>query len=188
MKRWLVFLLVFLAFVDEFIVFSSSKRATHMMGRTSCSMSQPFCRPKGLIELITLRLCAVILPVGRIRMGESSLELIYQLSLLLIGLQLSKKLLGLLTPVYTAVLLAGATDAADTVERSVGFLKALEDQIKGLEPHGDGRKDFTLGFVQLDTLLDAIFGAEVAVEVDLGGGNNREIGLDYDSCERRRCC
>lgn len=157
-----------------------------MMRRTSRSLSQPLRRPKCPIKLITFSLRAVVLPVGRIRMGECSLQLIDQLPPLLIGLQFREKLLGLPAPVYTAMLLARTADAADAVERGVGFLEALEDEVEGLKPHGDGRKDLAFGFVYLDTLLDAIFGAEVAVEVDLGGGDNGEIRLDYDCCVRRR--
>ena len=34
----------------------------------------------------------------------------------------------------------------------------------------------------MDAFLDAIFGAEVAVEVDLGFGYDLEVGVDDDGC------
>lgn len=157
-----------------------------MMCRTSRSVGQPLRCPKSLIKLITLSLRAVVLPVGRIRMGEGPLQLIHQIPPLLIRLKLREKLFSLSAPVYAAMLLARTTDTADAVERGLGLLKALEDEVEGFKPHGNGRKNLTIDFVYLDTLLDAIFGAEVAVKVDLSGGNNGEVGLDYDCCVRRR--
>lgn len=160
-----------------------------MMRRTSRHLCQPFRRFQRLIKPITLRLGTMILPIRCIRMGERSFKLVHQkLSLSLTIFQSGKKLLSLPAPVYTSMLLARTANTPNAVHGCVGFLQALENKVQSLEPHGDGRKDFAFGFVHLHALLDAIFGAEVAVEVDLGGGDDGEVGLDYDSCFSEKEC
>jgi hypothetical protein len=78
------------------------------------------------------------------------------------------------------MLLAGAADAPDPVQGRVLLLEPLQDQVDGLEPQGHGSKDLTLLFIGQNTLLDAVLGAEVLVEVDFGVGDDLEVGLDDD--------
>jgi hypothetical protein len=80
------------------------------------------------------------------------------------------------------VLLAGAADAPDPVQGRVLLLEPLQDQVDRLEPQGHGSKDLALIFVGQYSLLDAVLGAKVLVEVDFGVGDDLEVGLDDDGC------
>lgn len=85
-----------------------------------------------------------------------------------------------MAPVYTPMLLARTADSTDSVERRVGFAETAEDQVQSLEPHGHGRVDLPFILVGEDALFEGVFAAEVLVEVDFGGGNDGEVGADYD--------
>ncbi len=147
------------------------------MRRTACDICQPVCRLELGIELIALGLRAVVLPIWRIGVGEGRRQLLDER---LVRLQAAQERLGLSTPVHAPMLLARATDAPDTVQRCVVLLQAIEDQVNGLEPQGDGCKHLTLVLLHQDAFCDAIFGAEVAVEVDFCLGDDLEVGLDDD--------
>lgn len=148
------------------------------MGSASCGLSQIFWSSKLGVELVTLGLSTVVLPIGRIGVRERAIEL---LDKCLVRFQAAKLLLCLVAPVHTSVLLARATNAADTTEGGLLLLKPLQHKVQSLEPHGYGGENLTLGLVGLHAFLDAIFGSKVAVEIDLGVRDNGEVGLDDDS-------
>lgn len=89
-----------------------------------------------------------------------------------------------MAPVDATVLLAGAADALDAVQGCVLLLETLEDKVEGLEPEGYGGKDLAFLFIDEDALFDLVFGAKVLVEVDFGGGDDGEVGLDDDGFGR----
>lgn len=60
----------------------------------------------------------------------------------------------------------------------------LEDKVEGFELEGYGGKDFVFLFVDEDVFFDFVFGVKVLVEVDFGGGDDGEVGLDDDGFGR----
>lgn len=126
---------------------------THMMRRTSRDIRQLAILPERSIKLVALRLGAVILPIRRERVTERSLPLGPQLLLQAFApVQLAQQRLSLVAPIDAAMLLAGAADAADAVQRSLLVDEPRQDQVNGLEPHGDGGEDLALGVVDKDAL------------------------------------
>lgn len=154
-----------------------------MMRRTPGDIRQLRVVAQCSVELITLRLRAVVLPVRRVgvaqRAGEEVLE-----GAAAAGAApgAAQQLLGVVVPVDAPVLLAGAADAPDAVQRGAGVPEAAEDQVDGLEPHGHGREDLALVVVDEDALGQAILLAEVCVEVDLCLGEDVQVRLDHDGC------
>jgi hypothetical protein len=57
------------------------------------------------------------------------------------------------------------------------LFQSLKHEVHGVEPHGYGREDLTLGGVREDAFLDTIFG-EIGVEVDFGFVGEFEVGFD----------
>lgn len=157
---------------------------THMVRRTARDVGQLAILPQRRIKLIALRLGTMILPIRRERVAKCTLFLRSPQLLLqvLASVQSIQQGLCLVAPVDAAVLLAGAADAADAVQRSLLVDEPRQDQVDGLEPHGDGGKDLTLGLVEEDALAEAILLTKVGIEVDLGFRDDLKIGLDDDSC------
>jgi len=145
-----------------------------MVGSAPRHLGQPLSRPELGIILVALALCAVVLPVRGIGVREGICQLVDQR---LVGLETTKQRLGLVAPVDAAVLLARAADAADAAQGRVGILEALQDQVEGLEPQGHGGEHLALGVVDQHALLDTVLGAKVLVKVDLGVGDDLEVGL-----------
>ena len=90
-----------------------------MVGRAPRHLCQPLCCLQLGIILVTLVLCAVILPVGSIGVGEGGGELLDEG---LVRLELSQQRLGFAAPEYAAMLLAGSADATDASEGGVLLL------------------------------------------------------------------
>lgn len=159
-----------------------------MMRRTPRNLSQPVLSPQHPIKLITLRLGAMILPIGPKRVAQRAVQLLLQPALALVAaVQLREQRAGPLAPEDAPVLLARAADGADAVQEGrragLGGDEPREDQVERLEPHGHGREDLAFGWVGEHALGEPILGAEVAVEVDFGFGEDGEVGLDYDGWE-----
>lgn len=152
-----------------------------MMRRTSRDIRQFRIVTQSGVELVALRLSAVVLPVGREgvaqRAGQEVLE-----GAAGAPVHTAQQLLGVVVPVDAAMLLAGAADGPDAVQRGAVGLESAHDQVDGLEPHGHGGKDLALVVVDEDALFQAILLAEVCVEVDLCLGEDVQVRLDYDGC------
>lgn len=149
-----------------------------MVCSAASNLRQPLRRLKIGIKLVALRLRAVILPIRRVGERKRLLQLLDER---LIGLrQAAQQRLGLLGPVGAAVLLARAADALDAVHGRL-CREAAQDEVDGLEEHGDGRVDLALGLVGQNALAQAILLAKVGVKVDLGLGDDGQVGL-YDNC------
>lgn len=123
----------------------------------------------------------MVLPVGRVgvaqRAGQEVLEAAPGAPV-----QAGQQLLGVVVPVDAPVLLAGAADGPDAVQRGAVLLEPAEHEVDGLEPHGHGREDLALVVVDEHALGQAILLAEVCVEVDLCLGEDVQIRLDHDGC------
>lgn len=150
-----------------------------MVRRAPRDLGQPLLAPQRGVELVTLPLRRVVLPVGRKGVAQGAVQLLLE-PLAALAAQAGQQLLGVLAPVDAAVLLARAADAAHALQRGLLGLEAREDEVDGLEPHGHGREHLALGLVDLHALGQAILGAKVGVEVDLGLGEDAEVGLDHD--------
>lgn len=94
----------------------------------------------------------------------------------------AQQLLGVVVPVHAPVLLAGAADALDAVQRGTAVPEPAEHQVDGLEPHGNGGEDLALVVVDEDALGQAILLAEVCVEIDFCFGEDVQVRLDHDGC------
>lgn len=90
-----------------------------MMRSTPCYLGQPLCRAQPGIELITLRLGAVVLPIGGIRVGEGPSQLVNKR---ILWPQSAEESLCLTAPVDAPVLLARTADAPNPVHGRVHFL------------------------------------------------------------------
>lgn len=153
-----------------------------MMRRAPRDLGQPLLAPQRGIKLIALPLRRVVLPVGRVRVAEGpGQELLEPLAA--VARHAAQQPLGVVGPVHAAVLLAGAADAADAMQRGLLVLQAREDEVDSLEPHGHGGEHLALGLVDEHALGQAILGAKVRVEVDLGLGDDAQVRLDHDGCD-----
>lgn len=136
------------------------------------------------VELVALRLGAVVLPVGRERVAQRARQKLLE-RLVTAGTappHAGQQLLGVVVPVDAAVLLAGAADAPDAVQLGTAVPQPGEDQVDGLEPHGHGREDLALVVVDEDALVQAILLAKVCVEVDFCLRQDVQVRLDHDGC------
>ena len=148
------------------------------MGCTAGNLGQLVGTAEFGVELVALGLGAMVLPVGGIRVREGTLELVGQRR---IRAQPGEQVLGVAAPVYAAVLLAGAADAADAREGSALLPQAVEDEVNGLEPHGDRGEDLAFVLVYEHALFDVILFGEVIVEIYFSFGGDPKIRLDDDS-------
>lgn len=97
----------------------------------------------------------------------------------LVGVKRGEQSLGILVPKDAAVLLAGAADTADSIHgHRHGLLQAVEDEVEGLHPQGDGGVYLACFFADMDALFDAVGSGKVAIKVDLGLAYRLEIGAD----------
>jgi hypothetical protein len=118
------------------------------------------------IKLITLLLRASILPIRAVRVRKSALLLVRQLlQQSLLRIETRQKALGFFRPENSSVLHASARKALDLAEIYALFLGALQDQVHGFEPHCCGREDFALAWVGQYAFCDAVFRAEISVEI-----------------------
>lgn len=157
-----------------------------MVRRTPRDIRQPRIIAQGGVELVALRLGAVVLPVGRVgvaqRAGQEVLEV--RPTRGAAPVHAAQEALGVVVPVDAPVLLAGAADGPDAVQGRAVLFQPAQHEVDGLEPHGHGREDLALVVVDEHALGQAILLAEVCVEVDLGLGEDVQVRLDHDGC----CC
>lgn len=133
-----------------------------MMRRTTRHLCQPRVASQRSIKLVTLFLRGMILPVRAVGVTQCAFQMRLETGR---TFKAGQQLLGLVVPEYASVLLARTADAPDAVQRRVLLLQAGEDQVDGLEPHGDRREDLTLVFIDEYALLQAILCAKVCIEV-----------------------
>ena len=135
------------------------------------------------VELVTLGLGAVVLPVGGELVGEGVGELFAQGAG---GIEGAEGGHGAGVPEDAAVLLAGAADALDITDRAPVVPQPTQHQLERVEPHRHRGVHLALGIVGLDALLDAISGPEIGIEIDLGFRHYLEVRSDHDSYIRGR--
>lgn len=139
---------------------------------------------EGSVKGIALGLGALILPVGGPFVRQGGGQLADEGPG---GVKAGQAGLGAGVPEDAAVLLAGTphgADAGDDVGRRRGGSQAGQDQVEGLEPHGNRGHDLARGVAHVDTLADAILAAEVVVEFDFCLGDRLEVRVDNDGCIR----
>lgn len=153
-----------------------------MMRRTPCDIRQLRVVAQGSVELVALRLCAVVLPVRGVGVAQRAGQEVLEGPAAAGGAHAAKQLLGVVVPVHAPVLLAGTTNALDAVQRGAALPEPAEHQVDGLKPHGHRGKYLALVVVDEDTLGQAILLAEVCVEVDFCFGEDVQVRLDHDSC------
>lgn len=98
---------------------------TYMMRRTPGDIRQLRAVAQGSIELIALRLRAVVLPVRRVGVAQRAGEEVLEGAAAAAGA--AQQLLGVVVPVDAPVLLAGAADALDAVQRGAVVPEPGED-------------------------------------------------------------
>lgn len=156
---------------------------TYMMCRAPRDVRQFRVVAQGGVELVTLRLGAVVLPVGRVGVAQrAGQEVLEGGTTPGFPAHAAQQLLGVVVPVDAPVLLAGAADGPDAVQRGALVPEPAQHQVDGLEPHGHGGKDLALVVVDEDALGQAILLAKVCVEVDLCFGEDVQVRLDHDGC------
>jgi hypothetical protein len=134
------------------------------------------------IKLIALLLRASILPVRAVRVRKSALLLVRQLlQQSLLRVKIRQKALGFFRPEDSSVLHASARKALDLAEVYALFLRALQDQIDGFEPHCCGCEDFAFARVGQYAFCDSVFRAEIGVEVYFGLVLVLQVGVDDDA-------
>lgn len=95
-------------------------------------------------------------------------------------IQPAQQSLCIFTPKHSAMLHSRSRKSLDSREVGSNVLQSLKNKLNGLEEHGHGRKDFSLGGIGEDTFVDAIF-AQVGIEVYFGFMDEFEVGLDDDA-------
>lgn len=155
---------------------------TYMMRRTPRNIRQLRVVTQGSVELVALRLCAVVLPVRGVRVAQRTCQEVLKRAAAAGAAHAGQQLLGVVVPVHAPVLLAGTADALDAVQRGAAVPEPTEHQVDGLEPHGHGGEDLALVVVDEDALCQAILLAEVCVEVDFCFGEDVQVRLDHDGC------
>lgn len=160
---------------------ADSRMPTYMVRAASRHLCELLATTQGVVERITLLLGAVILPIGRPLVRQRLGELVDKR---LLGIQAVEDLGGAGVPEDAAVLLARAADGADAGERDGrGLGETVENEVERFHPEGDRSEDFAGGVADVDALADAILGAEVAIEIDLGLADGLEVGVDDDGCD-----
>lgn len=153
-----------------------------MVRLAASNLSQLLRTPELRIELITLLLRTSILPIRAMRMSKSALLPTLQLlQKRLPSVQTGKHSLRLLGPKNRTMLHTRARKALDLAEIDALIFQPLQDQVDGFQPHGRGSVDLALAGVGEDALCDAVFGAEVGVEVDFGLVPVFQGGVDDDA-------
>lgn len=146
---------------------------TYMMRTTSRHLSQLLPPPQRSIKRITLPLRTLILPIRRPLMRQTPPQLLHKT---LPRIQPLQQRLSLLAPEDAAMLLPRAAHTTDAAHgHGHSLCQAVEHEIQRLHPQGDGGVDFAGGGPDVDAFVDAIFGAEVAVEVDFCFGDDFEV-------------
>jgi len=139
------------------------------------------------IESVALLLRRCVLPIRTVGVTERSssvMNLVTWLQLLsegLAGVEILEQGLGLLAPEDGTVLHSGAADTFDPGEVAFVFLKALQDEVYGIEPHTYRGVDLAFCRVLENALLNAIFVLEVIVEGDFGLVVKRECRVNHDT-------
>jgi hypothetical protein len=157
---------------------------TYMMRRTPRDVRQLRVITQRSIKVVTLRLRAVVLPVGCVGVAQRASQEVLEgaAAAAAAAAGAAQQLLGVVVPVDAPVLLAGAADAPDAVQGRPVVPEAGEDQVDGLEPHGDGGKDLALVVVDEDALGQAILLAKVCIKVYLCLGEHLQVRLDDNGC------
>lgn len=165
-----------------FILSTTVLVRTYMMRRTPRNIRQLRVVAKSSVELVTLRLCAVVLPVRGVGVAQRAGQEVLEGPAAAGAAHAAQQLLGVVVPVHAPVLLAGTANALDAMQRGAAVPEPTEHQVDGLEPHGHGGEDLALVVVDEDALGQAILLAEVCVEVDLCFGKDVQIRLDHNGC------
>lgn len=150
-----------------------------MMRAASRHLGELLPATEGGVKGVAFALGALVLPIGRPRVRESSGELHSEGQT---RVEVVEDLIGLAVPEDAAVLLARAADGADARQRDGhGFCQALKDEVERLHPHGDGGINLARLLDDMDALLETIFAPKVLVEIDLGLTNDLEVRVNNDT-------
>ena len=144
---------------------------------TPRNLSQLLWRAQFFLKTITFILGACILPIRAVGMREGFLELVDQS---LIRVERPQHLFTTLAPIDTSMLLTSTGDSLDSFKGTVFLFETLKDEVNSFNPHSNWSVDFSLGFLDMNTLFDAIFG-EIGVKVCFSFTDYLKI-RSYDNC------
>lgn len=153
-----------------------------MVGLATSHFSQSLRVLQLHVELITLLLCASILPVRAVRVRKRALLVVLQLlKKSLVRIQVCEQALGFLRPEDGTMLHASTGKTLDLAKVYALVLQTLENKVHGFKPHCCWGVDLALAWVGQDTFRDAVFGAEIGVEVYLRLVLVLQVGVDDDA-------